>query len=72
MKYIIKLNHEFKIGGEYFDGEVHKLCGDKWASNTIRIFAKRYNTRAKAEHTMNRLIRTCVNATNAEIEEVAE
>ena len=66
MKYIIKLDDD-----KYYFGSEYKLDADKFAITTIiKKSAKRYSTRAKAEHTMNRLIRTCVNATNAEIEEV--
>lgn len=67
MKYIIKLDK-----GCYYIGSGYKLNGNKHAAITVKNLAKRYSTHAKAEHTKNRLIRTCVNATNAEIEEVDE
>lgn len=68
MKYIIKLDD----GVYYWGGKPYSDAGEKWAYVTIKSDAIRYSTRAKAEHTMNRLIRTCVNATNAQIEEVEE
>lgn len=67
MKYIINFGY-----GEYYSGSDYNFNEGKCAGAVGKSFAKRYNTHAKAEHTMNRLIRTCVNATNAEIEEVEE
>ena len=67
MKYIIKLHR-----GAYYLGCERKIDDEKYAYEVDKKIAKRYSTRAKAEHTMNRLIRTCVNATNAEIEEIEE
>ena len=69
MKYIIKIDQDlFYEGSE----EKQNIWGTKCANGTLKEHAKRYNTRAKAEHTMNRLIRTCVNATNAVVEEIDE
>lgn len=71
MKYIIKLDNGFYFSDECL-GDTYMWQGQKYANFTLKRFAKRYSTRVKAEHTMDRLIRTCANATNAEIEEVEE
>lgn len=67
MKYIIRIEK-----GCYYIGKEYWFEGNKHAAVTTKALAKRYSTHAKAEHTKNRLIRTCVNATNAEIEEIEE
>ena len=69
MKYIIRIEDGYY---GYYCGFEYKTADKKYAETNSASVAKRFNTRAKAEHTMKRLIRTCVNATNAEIEEIEE
>lgn len=72
MKYVIKLNYGFPSKGFYYLGSKYLYQGVKIAGEAYKDGAKRYSTYAQAEHMMNELLRTCVNASNAEIEEVED
>lgn len=67
MKYVIKIA---RCG--YFNGKYCGLLGKQYALWTTKKDAERYNTKLKAKLKLNRLKRTCVNATNADVEEIEE